>query len=214
MSNTVQCLLNLNTKVMKDKLTNEMIKDLANRLGIEPALLKAVQIVEAAGRDGFLSDGRPQILFEGHIMYKEFHKKFPDRDLDYLCKRFSTVFYPKWDKSKYFGGLGEYKRLELAKEIDEECALKATSWGMFQIMGFNHNLCGCKDVFDFVHKMSESHEKQLELMYYFMNNSGCLKELKEKDWAGFAKKYNGPGYAQNAYDQKLRNAYENFKNKL
>lgn len=199
---------------MKDKLTNEMIKDLANRLGIEPALLKAVQIVEAAGRDGFLSDGRPQILFEGHIMYKEFHKKFPDRDLDYLCKRFSTVFYLKWDKSKYFGGLGEYKRLELAKEIDEECALKATSWGMFQIMGFNHNLCGCKDVFDFVHKMSESHEKQLELMYYFMNNSGCLKELKEKDWAGFAKKYNGPGYAQNAYDQKLRNAYENFKNKL
>lgn len=199
---------------MKDKLTNEMIKDLANRLGIEPALLKAVQIVEAAGRDGFLSDGRPQILFEGHIMYKEFHKKFPDRDLDYLCKKFSTVFYPKWDKSKYFGGLGEYKRLELAKEIDEECALKATSWGMFQIMGFNHNLCGCKDVFDFVHKMSESHEKQLELMYYFMNNSGCLKELKEKDWAGFAKKYNGPEYAQNAYDQKLRNAYENFKNKL
>ena len=164
---------------MKDKLTNEMIKDLANRLGIEPALLTAVQIVEAAGRDGFLSDGRPQILFEGHIMYKEFHKKFPDRDLDYLCKRFSMVFYPKWDKSKYFGGLGEYKRLELAKEIDEECALKATSWGMFQIMGFNHNLCGCKDVFDFVHKMSESHEKQLELMYYFMNNSGCLKELKE-----------------------------------
>lgn len=199
---------------MKDKLTNEMIKDLANRLGIEPALLKAVQLVEAAGRDGFLSDGRPQILFEGHIMYKEFHKKFPDRDLDYLCKRFSTVFYPKWDKSKYFGGLREYKRLELAKEIDEECALKATSWGMFQIMGFNHNLCGCKDVFDLVHKMSESHEKQLELMYYFMNNSGCLKELKEKDWAGFAKKYNGPGYAQNAYDQKLRNTYENFKNKL
>ena len=199
---------------MKDKLTNEMIKDLANRLGIEPALLKAVQIVEAAGRDGFLSDGRPQILFEGHIMYKEFHKKFPDRDLAYLCKKFSMVFYPKWDKSKYFGGLGEYKRLELAKEIDEECALKATSWGMFQIMGFNHNLCGCKDVFEFVHKVSESHEKQLELMYYFMNNSGCLKELKEKDWAGFAKKYNGPGYAQNAYDQKLRNAYENFKNKL
>ncbi len=199
---------------MKNGLTNEMIKDLANRLGIEPALLKAVQIVEAAGRDGFLSDGRPQILFEGHIMYKEFHKKFPDRDLAYLCKKFSMVFYPKWDKSKYFGGLGEYKRLELAKEIDEECALKATSWGMFQIMGFNHNLCGCKDVFDFVHKMSESHEKQLELMYYFMNNSGCLKELKEKDWAGFAKKYNGPGYAQNAYDQKLRNAYENFKNKL
>lgn len=197
-----------------DKLTNEMIKDLANLLGLEPALLKAVQLVEAAGRDGFLADGRPQILFEGHIMYKEVHKKFPDRDLGYLCKRYSTVFFPKWDKSKYLGGVHEYKRLELAKEIDEECALKSASWGMFQIMGFNHKICGCQDVYDFVHKVSESHEKQLELMYYFMHNSGCLKNLKEKDWAGFAKKYNGPGYAQNAYDQKLRNAYENFKGKL
>lgn len=197
-----------------DKLTNEMIKDLATRLGLEPALLKAVQLVEAAGRDGFLADGRSQILFEGHIMYKEVHKKFPDRDLAYLCKRYSTIFFPKWDKSKYLGGVHEYKRLELAKEIDEECALKSASWGMFQIMGFNHKICGCQDVYDFVHKVSESHEKQLELMYYFMHNSGCLKNLKEKDWAGFAKKYNGPGYAQNAYDQKLRNAYENFKDKL
>lgn len=197
-----------------DKLTNEMIKDLATRLGLEPALLKSVQIVEAAGRDGFLADGRPQILFEGHIMYKEVHKKFPDRDLAYLCKRYSTIFFPKWDKSKYLGGVHEYKRLELAKEIDEECALKSASWGMFQIMGFNHKICGCQDVYDFVHKVSESHEKQLELMYYFMHNSGCLKNLKEKDWAGFAKKYNGPGYAQNAYDQKLRNAYENFKDKI
>lgn len=197
-----------------DKLTNEMIKDLANRLGLEPALLKAVQLVEAAGRDGFLADGRPQILFEGHIMYKEVHKKFPDRDLGYLCKRYSTIFFPKWDKSKYLGGVHEYKRLELAKEIDEECALKSASWGMFQIMGFNHKICGCQDVYDFVHKMSESHEKQLELMYYFMHNSGCLKNLKEKDWAGFAKKYNGPGYAQNDYDQKLRNSYENFKDKI
>lgn len=151
-----------------DKLTNEMIKDLATRLGLEPALLKAVQLVEAAGRDGFLADGRPQILFEGHIMYKEVHKKFPDRDLAYLCKRYSTIFFPKGDKSKYLGGVHEYKRLELAKEIDEECALKSASWGMFQICGFNHNLCECKDVFEFVHKMSESHANQLELMYYFM----------------------------------------------
>lgn len=198
-----------------DKLTNEMIVALANDLGLEPALLKAVQLVEAAGRDGFLVDGRPQILFEGHIMYKEVHKKFPDGDLAYhLCKRYSTIFFPKWDKSKYLGGVHEYKRLELAKEIDEECALKSASWGMFQIMGFNFAYCGCKNVFDFVKKMEESHASQLKLMYYYMNNTSCLKNLKEHDWAGFARKYNGPGYAENAYDQKLKNAYENFKNKI
>ncbi len=69
----------------------------------------------------------------------------------FTFKRYSTIFFPKWDKSKYLGGVHEYKRLELAKEIDGECALKSASWGMFQIMGFNHRLCGCKDVFEFVH---------------------------------------------------------------
>lgn len=196
------------------KVTNEQIRTVANRLELEPALLKAVQVVESGNRDGFLPDGKPVILFEGHIMYREFHKKFPERDLSYLCKNYSSVFYPKWDKSKYMGGIGEWNRLNLARKLDEECALLSASWGMFQIMGFNFKLCGCNDVFEFVRKMSESNEIQLELMYFFMANSGCLKDLKEKNWAGFAKKYNGPGYAKNAYDQKLRNAYENFKGKI
>lgn len=197
------------------KVTNELIRTVANRLELEPALLKAIQVVESGNRDGFLPDGKPVILFEGHIMYREFHKKFPERDLGYLCKNYSSVFYPKWDKSKYMGGIGEWNRLNLARKLDEECALLSASWGMFQIMGFNFKLCGCRDVFEFVRKMAESNEMQLELMYFFMANSGCLEYLmKEKDWVGFAKKYNGPGYAQNAYDQKLRNAYENFKGKI
>lgn len=197
-----------------DKLTNEMIVALANDLGLEPALLKAVQLVESAGRDGFLSDGRPQILFEGHIMYKELKEKF---DLDKTIaaqKAYPDIVFQKWNRSKYIGGAGEYKRLEMAKKIDEECALKSASWGMFQIMGFNYRLCGCSSVFDFVKKVSESHENQLKLMYHFMYNTGLVKPLQNHDWATFARKYNGPGYAENAYDQKLKNAYENFKNKL
>lgn len=197
-----------------DKLTNEMIVALANDLGLEPALLKAVQLVEGAGRDGFLPDGRPQILFEGHIMYKEIKNKFGLDKSVAAQKSYPTICFPKWDKSKYLGGASEYKRLEIAKKIDEECALKSASWGMFQIMGFNHSYCGCKDVFEFVKKMQESHASQLKLMYYYMNNTSCLKNLKEHDWAGFARKYNGPDYAENAYDQKLKNAYENFKNKI
>lgn len=197
-----------------DVITNEMIRDLAHKLDLEPAVLKAVHIVEAAGRNGFLSNGKPLILFEGHIMYKEVRKKFPDRDMDYLCKNYPNVIYPKWDKSKYYGGVKEWDRLEKASEIDKECTLKSASWGAFQIMGNNHKLCGCNDVFDFVEKISESNAKQFEMMYYFMNNTNCLKELKAKNWAGFAKKYNGPLYAQNAYDQKLKNAYENFKDKI
>lgn len=197
-----------------DKLTNEMIISLANDLSLEPALLKAVILVEGAGRDGFLPSGKPQILFEGHIMFSELKKKFGLAKAVEANKANPNIVFPRWDRSKYKGGELEYPRLELAKKIDEECALKSASWGMFQIMGFNFKYCGCRDVFEFVEKMSRSHEMQLRMMYYFMTHTNCLKPLREKDWATFARRYNGPGYAQNAYDQKLMNAYENFKKNL
>jgi hypothetical protein len=196
-----------------DKLTNEMIKDLANEMGLEPALLKAVQLVEAGGRDGFLPDGRPQILFEGHIMYKELRAKFGIDKAKEGFKKYPEVIYPKWDKTKYLGGGLEYRRLEKAESVDSECAMKSASWGIFQIMGQNYKLCGCKDVFEFVDKMRESHASQLRLGYHFMYNSGLIKPLKEPDWEKFARGYNGPGQVE-YYSQKLKNGYENFKDKI
>ena len=35
--------------------------------------------------------------------------------------------------------------------------------------------------------------------------------LRNKDWAGFAKRYNGPAYAENQYDKKLEKAYHKYK---
>lgn len=83
-------------------------------------------------------------------MYKEIKNKFSLDKAVAAQKSYPTICFPKWDKSKYLGGASEYKRLEIAKKIDEECALKSASWGMFQIIGFNHLYCGCKDVFEFV----------------------------------------------------------------
>ncbi len=34
--------------------------------------------------------------------------------------------------------------------------------------------------------------------------------LRNKDWKIFAEKYNGPEYAKNKYDQRLRKAYSRF----
>lgn len=77
-------------------------------------------------------------------MYKEIKNKFGLDKAVAAQKSYPTICFPKWDKSKYLGGAHEYKRLEIAKKIDEECALKSASWGMFQIMGFNFAYCGCK----------------------------------------------------------------------
>ena len=37
--------------------------------------------------------------------------------------------------------------------------------------------------------------------------------LKAKDWANFARGYNGPAYAKNRYDVKLAAAYAKFSKK-
>lgn len=201
-----------------DKLTNELIAKVANKLNLEPALLKTVTVVECGNRDGFLPSGRPQILFEGHVMWKYLKIKLDGEGkrtyLYDLAKRNPSLVYQKWTKEFYLGGEGEWERLKAARKIDENCANLSTSWGLGQIMGFNYQLCGCQSVDEMIQKMSESHEMQLELMYHFLYNSGLVKHLKAKDWDAFAKGYNGPGYKDNNYDQKLRNTYENFKDKL
>jgi hypothetical protein len=191
-----------------EKLTNEDFVLLAQLLDCEPAALKSVQEVETGGRGGFFAPGKPAILFEGHIFWNQLKKRGIDP-----AKHTSgneNILYPKWEKGHYSGGIGEYNRLEQARKIHREAADASASWGMFQIMGFNFALCGEKSVESFVNAMCESERKQLILAGRFIRQSGMLTALQAKNWTEFAKRYNGPAYAQNRYDEKLAKAYAKF----
>ena len=59
-----------------------------------------------------------------------------------------------------------------------------------------------------VEEACESEAGQLRQMAAFIKSAGLQDELMAKNWAKFARGYNGPGYAQNAYDVKLAQAYE------
>ena len=56
----------------------------------------------------------------------------------------------------------------------------------------------------------ESEVNQLKHMANFIKSANLLDELQRKDWAGFAKGYNGPQYAVNKYDEKLAAAYDKY----
>lgn len=200
---------------MFTKMDVDILNELAKQFDIEPALLLAVQLVEVGESNrGFFSDGRPVVLFEGHIMYKELKIEFGKEFADECALKYPDIVQKRWDRSKYLGSIKEWDRLELATTINEECAYKSASWGIFQIMGFNYSSCGCSCIHEFVYKMSKSWLDQFKLGLHFMYNTGCLKLLKAHDWEGFARKYNGPSFKENAYDQKLRNAYENFSKNI
>lgn len=191
------------------RLIDEDFTQVAELLGCEPAALKAVQQVETGGRGGFFSPGRPAILFEGHIFWTQLKKRGSNPE-DYV-KGNENILYPKWEKGHYKGGIGEYDRLEQARKINREAADASASWGMFQIMGFNYAACGEESIESFVRSMCESEFKQLLLTANFIKkNSQMLQALQARDWAVFAKYYNGPAYAQNRYDVKLEAAYQKY----
>jgi hypothetical protein len=188
-------------------LTESDILNCAKELHLEPACIKAVLAVETNGK-GFLPTGDPVILFEGHIFWQQLVKR--NIKPENYTRDNSDILYPKWTKQYYFGGIKEYSRLLRAKLINEEAALCSTSFGLFQIMGFNFHACGFNTVKDFVSAMELNEGEQLKAFAKLLKFNGWLQKLQDKDWAGFARCYNGPGYAQNQYDKKLEQAYNKF----
>lgn len=183
---------------MSEIISNESWKSLSESLNIEEETLRAVAQVESAG-SGFIEPGMPKILFEGHCFHRLTQGRF-DKD-------HPTLSYPKWTKQFYSNARGEWKRLDEACALDRAAALQSASWGAFQIMGFNYNWCGFSNVEAFVAAQKASIESQLESFARFISREMYLKPLRAHDWAGFAKVYNGSGYALNKYDQKLAAAY-------
>ena len=193
-----------NDKVSQRILTEQDYQSAATLLEVEIATIKAVAFVESDG-GGFLKDGKAKILFEGHWFSKLTQHQY---DSEY-----PTISYKKWTKKYYKGGSAEYLRYNAAKTLNVEAAMKATSWGKFQIMGFNCNKCGYTNVTDFVSDMSVSESFQLMAFVKFLQSTKLAEKLKVKDWAGFAKGYNGPAYAKNQYDTRLKRAYTDFSTK-
>ena len=190
-------------------LTNEQIKDLANKHGIEYAGLKAVVEVEASGK-GFIGDV-PKSLYEPHIMYRLLTKKNYITIRNNLMKAHPNLCYPRWGTYKYGAESIQHRRLEIASQFNRDTALESCSWGLGQVMGFHWKSLGYESLQAFINDMYESEAKQLEAMIRFIKVNGLLLALKNKDWVKFARGYNGSGYAKNKYHIKLANAYAKYK---
>jgi len=188
------------------KLQDGDIAAIAAELGVEEAALRAVLSVETGG-SGFDHLNRPKALFERHIFFRELKSKL-DKQQHAVDEKLA---YPKWGMLPYpKGSDAVYDEIERAMAIDEDAALRSTSWGLGQIMGLNYSAAGCASVQDMVELAVESEAEQLRQMVNFIKSNGILPKLAAKDWAGFARSYNGPGYETNQYDKKLEIAYNKF----
>ena len=189
-------------------ISEKQFVESATSLRVEPAAIKAVAEVESSG-EGFLADGKPKILFEPHIFWKQLREKGIDPNL--FMEENPDILYPKWKSGAYGPVSRQHDRLERAAKINREAALLSASWGKFQIMGFNWKLCGVTSLQEFINGMYESEDGHLRLFTTYIKNTFLDDELRGHDWAGFARGYNGPLYQKNRYDVKLRTAYLKHK---
>ena len=213
-------LLNDKTKpsqVLGDKFLGEQdLIDFAQKHQLELAAVKAVNEIESSGK-GFLMDGKPKILFEGHIFWNQLKERGFNPSLISNPSN-ADVLYPKWSKTHYIGGPKEYDRLEKAANLLPDpkvkgAALASASWGSYQIMGFHFKKLGYTSINEFVDQMYIHERNQLEAFGKYITAFGCITHLKAKNWAKFAHCYNGPLYAKNKYDVKLEAAYRKHLNR-
>lgn len=117
------------------------------------------------------------------------------------------------EKDKYQAGLGSYKRLVKAYQLDPEAALKSCSWGAFQIMGEYWEVMKYGSAKEFTKAVSRSPKEQIKTFVNYIKyvNPAIKKHLKNHDWEATAKAYNGAGYKKYHYDDKLEAAYAKFK---
>jgi len=174
----------------------------AQSLRVDAASIRAVMEVETSKSTGFLADGRIMILFERHLF-----SRYTDHRYD---ESHPTI------SAQSLGGYGplatQYERLAEAFALDPEAALKATTWGRLQLLGANHKKYGYDTVGEFVRFMSQTEANQLEAGFLgFIRVERLGDALQRHDWAEFARRYNGPDYKLNRYDEKLRAAYERIR---
>lgn len=185
-------------------ITDNDMAALATELGCHPATLEAIAKVESAGF-GWFDDGRIKILPEPH----KFDDYLPaSRQAEARRLGLATTSYSATKAS------GHYKRMTnkagpryefFARMIafDERAAYMAISVGTYQIMGFNHEVCGYRTAKAMFEAFVESEAIQLRAFGRFLSDKGLRGALAREDFDEVELKYNGGGLG-GAYAKRMR----------
>jgi hypothetical protein len=179
-------------------MTSEGLAAVASELGVKAPEIWAVFTVETSGC-GFLPDRRPPILYERHIFSRLTGGRFDDGDISAP------------NRGGYgAGGAAQYDRIARALLLDRNAALQSASWGLGQIMGMNHRAAGFANIEPMTTAMCDSEDAQLQAFAEFLKASKLDGALRIHDWTSLARGYNGPSYAENQYDVRLRGEFQKY----
>lgn len=206
---------------MSNKLTPKQLTDAATAMGFEPRAVRAILKVETGGRGYDKTTGYLLIQFEPSW----FRKLMPKSRMQAITAA-STAVAKKtatpaqvsqlqdWLATQANAVEGQAKErlaYDAACRLDKHAAQLATSWGLPQMMGFNHKVCGYSTVEAMIEAFRQSESNQLTAMLRFIKSKPAMAAaLKKRDWGVLAYYYNGAGYKAFNYDKRLAKAYESL----
>ncbi len=185
------------------------IEAVAAASGLDAAALRAVAEIESGGRAMAQFEGGPVplIRWEGHY----FHRRLSAEELAKALAApalASPHAFPHPDCVRNPPDqTRRHRMLARARRINERAAIESCSWGVGQVMGANWEWLGFESAQEFEARAREGLAGQVELMARFIARAGLADELSRRDWAGFARAYNGPAYHANRYDKRLAEAF-------
>ena len=181
-------------------ITDKAIAAAAGLLCCDIAAIRAIDEVESRGA-GFDTQGRVKILFEPHRFNAHSGGAY---DLSH-----PHLSYPSWIAGAPSYRRDQHKVLAEAMALDADAALRATSWGRYQIMGDNYRAAGYRTLHAYVEAMRTSEDAHLAAFVSFVRaDPRMYRALQKRDWETFARRYNGPAYAKHGYHTKLADAYK------
>lgn len=177
-------------------LTNAQINELAVKNGYEYRVLKSIIQVES-GQHGFdLVTGKIIIQFEP-ACFKRLHKNWAMA----TCRT-------TWQRNKVGRQAAEWIAFDDAFALNADAAMKSTSIGMMQLMGFHYAATGFKTVGELWDFAKESEHNQVLVTIKWIKTAPRLDlAIRNKDWQKIAYYYNGRNYRANHYDNRLYAAY-------
>lgn len=196
---------------MFDREFVSIVHRFAEHLCLEAAALGAIIEVESGGRVFARVKGRkePLIRFEGHYFYRLLPAARRNTAIvqGLAHQKAGKIRNPRTQDRRW-------KLLSHAMAIDREAALQSTSWGLGQVMGLHWRWLGYASTDAMVARIRDGAEGQIEAMLRYIEKAGLGGFIRERDWAGFARAYNGPAYARHGYDRKIGDAYRRLKKTL
>jgi hypothetical protein len=180
----------------------QVIAQEAERLDLLPSVAMAVFAVEAAPHD--LPGPHLPLSFEPHILGDHLFKTVPGAQARFY--RHFTYGDPPWtvqgwraqqyDPFVPLGGAqhNERQAIDLACGLfGREIALKATSMGPGQVMGFCHEQMGYPDAATMFTCWCNDRLAAVRGFFRYIEITGLIEPLQQGDWATFAAGYNGSG---------------------